>query len=258
MEHLKSVSRSERRSANSLNRIVRLLLFGFGTLIITIILAGGLLMFQSSWILSQLSNSHPDVLYSVYTDDRVIALTIDDGPDPETTPRILDALAEYGAHGTFFLLSDQISGNEEIVNRIVSEGHEIANHLNTDKPTILFTTSEFEQVLLKSHEALSSFDKVNWFRPGSGWFTKSILDVVKKNGYRTALGSIYPFDSQVPSSWFSTRYILWQIAPGSIIILHDRGARGDRTIDTLNTILPDLTNRGFEIMTLTDLVAYEE
>ena len=215
-------------------------------------------MFQPGKLISQFSNNHPEVLYSVSTQEHVVALTIDDGPDPTTTPLILNTLAEHDVHATFFLLSDQIHGNEALVNRIINEGHEIANHLASDKPTILLRESEFEQALLESHEMLSAFDHIRWFRPGSGWFTQDILESAKKYGYKTVLGTVYPFDSQVPSSWFSTNYILWQVEPGSIIILHDRGPRGIRTIETLETVLPELSSRGFDVVSLSELVAYEE
>jgi len=64
----------------------------------------------------------PDGPYTVY-------LTFDDGPSSTVTPQILDILAEYGVHGTFFLHGYRIKGNEEIVQRILSEGHAIGNHL---------------------------------------------------------------------------------------------------------------------------------
>ncbi|MBE9479398.1 MAG: polysaccharide deacetylase family protein, partial [Chloroflexi bacterium] len=87
--------------------------------IVSILIIGSVLMFQPSWLLNRLSAHSPDVLYSVQTQEPILALTIDDGPDPSTTPRILDLLMEHGARATFFLLSDHIPGNEALVQRIV-------------------------------------------------------------------------------------------------------------------------------------------
>jgi len=199
----------------------------------------------------------PDVLYSVETEEPVVALTIDDGPDPVTTPKILDVLKQHGARATFFLITDRIPGNEQIVVRTVEEGHELANHLTADEPAILLPPSEFEQQLLEAHDALSRFSEVRWFRPGSGWYNEVMLSILRQHGYRCALGSVYPFDPQIPSPRFATRYVLSSVRPGSIIVLHDYGDRGERTASALATILPELSGRGFRVVTLSELLDWD-
>lgn len=221
--------------------------------IVSILIIGCVLMFKPSWLLNRLSAHSPDVLYSVETQEPILALTIDDGPDPSTTPLILDLLMEHGARATFFLLSDRIPGNEALVQRIVDEGHEIGNHLTDDQPSIRLSVDEFEGRLLHAQDILSQFSDAHWFRPGSGWYNQSMLDILFQHGYRLALGSIHPFDSQIPSSWFASNYILWRAQPGNIIVLHDIGSRGQRTADTLNKVLPALIDRDFRIVTLTEL-----
>ena len=221
-----------------------------------ILILGGVLMFQPTWLLNRLSVHSPEVLYSVQTQEPILALTIDDGPDPSTTPRILDLLLEYDALATFFLLSDRIPGNEALVQRIVDEGHEIGNHLTDDQPSIRLTETEFENRLLRAQDVLSHYGEVRWFRPGSGWYNKSMREILLQHGFRLALGSIHPFDSHVPSSWFATNYILWRARPGSIIVLHDIGGRGHRTADTLEKVLPALITRDFRFVTLTELAEH--
>lgn len=211
-------------------------------------------MFQPDWIVSILAKRSPEVLYFVETKEPVVALTIDDGPDPVATPKILDLLRQHDARATFFLITNRIPGNEEIVVRTTEESHELANHLTTDEPSILLPPSEFERQLLEAHHVLSCFSDVHWFRPGSGWYNAAMLSILRKHGYRCALGSVYPFDPQLPSSWFATHYILWNVRPGSIIVLHDHGARGERTASALATILPELSGRGFRVVTLSELL----
>ena len=80
-----------------------------------------------------------------------------------------------------------------------------------------------------------------------------MLSIIHSHGYRCALGSVYPFDPQIPSSWFIKRHVLRGVQPGSIIVLHDRGARGERTIAVLGAILPELKRRGFRVVTLSEL-----
>ena len=221
---------------------------------VSILIIGCVLMLKPSWLLNRLSAHSPEVLYSVETREPILALTIDDGPDPSTTPRILDLLSEHDARATFFLLSDRIPGNENLVQRIVDEGHEIGNHLTDDQPSIRLSEDEFEQRLLHAQDVLSPFGDVLWFRPGSGWYNKSMRSTLIQHGYRLALGSIHPFDSHVPSSWFAANYILWRAKPGAVIVLHDIGSRGQRTTDTLNKILPALIARDYRFVTLTELI----
>jgi peptidoglycan/xylan/chitin deacetylase (PgdA/CDA1 family) len=196
---------------------------------------------------------HPDVLYSVDIEHPMLALTIDDGPDPETTPAILDVLERNGARATFFVLSDRVEGNEELLRRMVEEGHELGNHMARDFPSVELPPKQFESELLEAEQALSPFDHTRWFRPGSGWYNEEMLRILSKQGYEVALGSIYPLDAQIPSSSLARNVLLWRARPGAIIVLHDVGKRGLRTAKTLAEVLPELKRRGYRVVTLSEL-----
>lgn len=101
-------------------------------------------------------NSHPSVLWSVRTSSRVCSLTIDDAPSP-ATPAILDILLENKVKATFFIISGHIPGNEEVLRRIVREGHSLANHLTEDRASILDELHVFEQKLQECDRAISAF-----------------------------------------------------------------------------------------------------
>jgi len=216
---------------------------------------------QPDWIVAILAQRSPQVVYFVETEEPAVALTIDDGPDGVATPKILDALEQHEARATFFLVTDHIPGNEQVVRRIVEEGHELANHLTADEPSIALAPSDFEEQLLQAHDALSQYSDgpqpIRWFRPGSGWYNGTMLSILDKHGYQCALGSVYPFDPQIPSSWFATHYILSNARPGSIIVLHDYEKRGERTAAALATILPELNSRGFRVITLSELLDWQ-
>jgi peptidoglycan/xylan/chitin deacetylase (PgdA/CDA1 family) len=205
-------------------------------------------------IVALLAKLSPGVVFFIETAEPVVALTIDDGPDSVTTPMILDVLKKHGARATFFIIGNRIAGNEDVIVRMVEEQHELANHLNTEKPSILLDTAELERQLLASHRVISQFADVRWFRPGSGWYNAEMLSLLHKHGYRCALGSVYPFDPQLPSARFAARYVLRNTRPGSIIVLHDCGARGERTTTALATILPELSRRGLRVVTLSELL----
>jgi peptidoglycan/xylan/chitin deacetylase (PgdA/CDA1 family) len=205
------------------------------------------------WQVRRLARDNPRVLYSVETSARAVALTIDDGPDPATTPAILDVLERNEAHATFFIITGRVPGNEALLRRMVAQGHELGNHLLRDEPSIELSPDEFERQLRDSHAVLSEFAATRWFRPGSGRYDARMLATVERRGYRCALGSAYPFDPQIRWSWFSRRFILSNAQAGSIVILHDWGSKGRRTVKTLSKLLPELRERGFRVVTLTEL-----
>lgn len=205
------------------------------------------------WQVRRLEKANPRVLYAVDAATKAVALTIDDGPDPVTTPAILDVLARNGAHATFFIITSRVPGNEALLRRMLAEGHELGNHLLRDEPSIRLSPAEFERQLRESDDVLSRFAAVRWFRPGSGKFDPPMLNTIEQHGYRCALGSAYPFDPQIRWSWFSRRFILSTVRAGSVVILHDWGSKGRRTVKTLSNLLPTLRARGFRVVTLTEL-----
>jgi peptidoglycan/xylan/chitin deacetylase (PgdA/CDA1 family) len=229
-----------------------------GTLAIGLMAVGSIALLEPEWVIAKLRKASPAVLYSVDVDEPVVALTIDDGPDPVETPKILDHLRKYNAHATFFLIGSRISGNEGIVHRLVAEGHEIGNHLEFDEPSIRLPLSEFESQLIEVDALLSGFAPARWLRPGSGWYNNDMLEIIHRHGYHCALGSVYPFDPQIGSAWFIRKYILWKAQPGAVIVLHDYASRGARTAEALETILPELARRGYRVVTLSELVASSE
>jgi peptidoglycan/xylan/chitin deacetylase (PgdA/CDA1 family) len=212
-----------------------------------------LLLCQPQWILRFIESVILGAVYFAKTNKLIIALTIDDTPDVLTTPLILEVLKQNNIKATFFIISNQIIGNENIVESIVNDGHELGNHMTEDKPSIKMSPEEFEQDLLQAHSIISRFSKAEWMRPASGCYNKEMLKVAKNYNYRVALGSVYPYDTHIKLSWFSINHILFNVRPGSIIVLHDGNSRGHRTAKTLAKILPILKGRGYQFATLSQL-----
>jgi peptidoglycan/xylan/chitin deacetylase (PgdA/CDA1 family) len=82
-----------------------------------------------------------------------------------------------------------------------------------------------------------------------------MITTMERRGYQCALGSLYPYDAEIPSSHFSSAFVLAHVRPGAIIVLHDGGARGRRTIAALRRLLPALRRRGLRVVTLSELTA---
>ncbi len=205
--------------------------------------------------IGQLWDGDPRVLYAVDTDQPVVALTLDDGPDPRTTPALLALLERYHAKATFFVIAERAASQPELVADIVAAGHELGNHMTRDEPSIDLPPDQFERELLEADRILSRYAPVHWFRPGSGWYDDWMLDIVARHDYRTVLGTVYPLDAHLPWPWFAERFVLWRAQPGAIIILHDHGKRGARTLRTLSAVLPELRRRGLRVVTVSELIA---
>ena len=206
-------------------------------------------------IVPRLAAASPDCLYSVRTSASAVALTIDDVPAPGTTARIRELLARHRARATFFVIAEQIPGNEHVLRDLVADGHELGNHLTRDEPSIRLSRAGFEASLDEAGRALSPYAPVRWMRPGGGFYDSAMVATARRHGYRCALGSVYPLDAAIPSVGFATRYILAHVRPGAVIILHDRGRRGERTVTTLERVLPELERRGLRVVTLSEMVS---
>jgi peptidoglycan/xylan/chitin deacetylase (PgdA/CDA1 family) len=192
-----------------------------------------------------------DITFAVDTDARAFALTLDDGPDPAVTPRVLDVLRRHGARATFFLIGSRAARQPELVHRIVGEGHEIGNHMWLDEPAARLSDDAFTRSLVRTHDVLSGFGPLHLMRPGSGFVGRGKVRIAAKHGYRTVLGSVYPFDPQLRSSRWMSWCVRTFVHPGAFVILHER----DRVVAVLEEVLSNAAGRGFDVVTASALMA---
>ena len=232
-----------------MNRLIKYLITS--VLLLGAILAG--VVCNPKPLVYRLAYHSPDVLYFVKTEEKIIALTIDDSPHPKLTAKILNVLSEHQVPATFFLIGERVEKNKEIIRQIVKQGHEIGNHHMQARPSIKLSEAEFERQLLEADEILIEFAQVKWFRPASGWFNQRMLRQLEKNNYKCALGSVYPLDAAIHNVTFLSNYILDNVFPGAIIILHDGTLDRKVTVDVLKRIIPKLESHGYRFVTLTEL-----
>ena len=230
---------------------------GFGLCAAGIVLIAYLGLRQPQWVFGLIAQISPRALFYVDTQQPVIALTIDDGPYPETTDAILEILERYQVNATFFMLSDELAGHEATLRRLIAAGHELGHHMTMDESSIGLSAEEFETKFTAAEQALSPYGSLRWFRPGMGWYNQRILQLVEDQGYQLVLGSLFPYDTHVPSVWFSQWFVLNNLDPGDIVVLHDGPEnRGERTTQLLKQLLPKIQQRGYRVVTLTELVSY--
>jgi len=195
------------------------------------------------------------------TDEPKIAITFDDGPHAISTPQILDLLDKFKVSATFFLVGKHLEKHPEIAREMVNAGHEIGNHTYSHSLLYLSTKKRIRDEISRTDALLRNIDgaEPKFFRPPAGFFTKRVLDIVEQMGYKTVVGDVYPRDPHLPGKKKIVDRVLQRTVAGSIIILHDGGntPRVDRsqTLEALSEIIPGLKNKGFEFLTLSDLLS---
>jgi peptidoglycan/xylan/chitin deacetylase (PgdA/CDA1 family) len=211
-------------------------------------------------LIRYLQHRYPDVLFHVPlpAHKKLVALTIDDAPS-EYTPQIAASLKAHAASATFFVIGAQADGREDVLVDLVRGGNELGNHAMRDEPSrslgdeILSDQIGEVQARIRAAYTRAGVEepRTKWFRPGSGFFSERMRNLVKGLGLRIALGSVYPHDPQIPYAWVNARHVLSMVRPGSVIICHDR--RG-WTGPMLDRVLPVLRERGYRVVTLSELV----
>lgn len=199
----------------------------------------------------------PDVLWQASTSSKIVALTIDDGPS-EYTGEIMQILKANNATATFFIIGSQVAGHEQTLQDLIRNGNELGNHAMHDEPsrslgdtTLIEQIHSVEGLLNEAYAAVNVEPPPKYFRPGSGFFSERMRQMLGRLDYRMVLGSIYPHDPQIPYWRINARHILSMLRPGGIIICHDRRRW---TAPMLRRALPEIRRRGYRIVTITELL----
>lgn len=192
------------------------------------------------------------VLFAVPTIAPRFVLTLDDGPDPVTTPALLDVLARHGAHTTFFLIGERAAAHPDLVARIAAEGHEIGNHTWRDRPTWQLPLDEFRDDLRATQALLSGHGPVRWFRPGSGWPTPGHVAVAEGEGLRCVLGSAVAIAGSGAGTATTAAWLDPVVRRGTVAVLHE-GAHRVGVADTVDGLLTRTARRGLSAVTLSAL-----
>jgi peptidoglycan-N-acetylglucosamine deacetylase len=189
-----------------------------------------------------------------------VALTFDDGPDPDYTLQILGLLEKYAARATFFVLGEHVQCYPEIVRKLVNSGQEVGNHSFTH-PRFPAEAQEAWHRELKHTELeldLLGCPDQHLFRPPFSDYNQELLGFLAHIDQRLILWSVDGADWREPDPLAIAVNVLSQVRPGAIVILHDSDETGtaDRTptVEALGLILPALKARGYEFVTVSELL----
>jgi peptidoglycan/xylan/chitin deacetylase (PgdA/CDA1 family) len=196
---------------------------------------------------------------------RAVSLTFDDGPSEWTEP-ILDVLAEGDARATFFVLGCSIAGREHILRRAVEQGNELGNHAFSHLDPATLPDEQLRAELARTTALVQEAAGVRTrlFRPPYADAEVRFARVARSVGLApTVLRSIDPADWREPDAEAITRHVLGVVAAGAIVCLHDgvspaerdRAASRQPTVEALRQLVPELTSRGYALVTVSELLA---
>jgi peptidoglycan/xylan/chitin deacetylase (PgdA/CDA1 family) len=216
--------------------------------------------------LGKLVDSYAGSILEVDTDQPVFHITFDDGPDPEVTPRVLDALDEYGARATFFVLVERAARYSSLLREIIDRGHEVGLHGRTH---VRLSTAPWPVVhdeVIAAHEELEDLlqRKVSYFRPPFGAPGYRSIYACRKLKLTSVLWSVDTDDWKGLTPDQPLQGTTDRIAPGGISLVHDRPvgesmadevARGLISKDDLARVLmEEVTRLGLRLVSLRELL----
>lgn len=218
------------------------------------------------------SSGQQRIVWSVDTASPVAALTFDDGPDPDFTPRILEVLDAYSVTATFFSLGHNAAQHPRLLREVVAAGHEIGSHgwkhLNLSQTTAEETRREIVQgtELVEDHAEA----RVRAFRPPYGRFNEIAVRLLAERQQDMYVWSVTRGELAWQEPWRVARHVIESTRPGDIVDLHDGIGRGTFQreeefaqklirrrkveVDALPRILEDAGDAGIRFATVSDLM----
>ena len=190
-------------------------------------------------------------------EERIVALTFDDGPNPDATPRILDALSTAGVKATFFLLGRHVDRWPEIAKRVAGEGHTVGNHGWHHRKLHRALPGRARLDLEMGTRSIERATGVRprLFRAPHGFRAPWVTPIAASLGQRTVGWSLGVWDSDRPGAAAIAERTVDGARPGSILLLHDGDGYdplGDRTqtADAIPAIVAGLQARGYRFVPL--------
>ena len=188
----------------------------------------------------------------VSSETKSVALTFDDGPNPDATPLILDALADRGVRATFFILGRHAEQWPDLVKRVAAEGHSIGNHGYFHRKLHFKSPAYVRNDLTLGTRAIEQIAGVHprLFRAPHGFRSPWVTPIARSLGQRTVGWSFGVWDSDRPGRDVIVERIMRGTRPGSILLLHDGDGydpHGDRvqTAQAVPLIVDRLLDQGY-------------
>lgn len=188
--------------------------------------------------------------------EKAIALTYDDGPNPPYTEQLLKTLAEFNAKATFFVIGKNIEQYPQTIKLIQLQGHELGNHSYSHSKMVFKCPALIKSEIEKTDQLLHQLGVKQeiHFRAPFGFKLVILPYLLAKMQKKNILWNIDPKDYATLDPEKIKNYILEQIRPGSIVLLHDGGENCSSTIIATRSILQNLQKQGYQFKTVSEML----
>ncbi|MCI9576262.1 MAG: polysaccharide deacetylase family protein [Clostridiales bacterium] len=180
-----------------------------------------------------------------------VALTFDDGPNGKVTQRIVNTLQKYDAKGTFFMVGNRVMSDQETVKKVYASGSEIASHSYDHSDLTRLSASGVQYQIQQPKKLIRQIVPYTpkLFRPPFGATNASVRNV---SSVPFILWSIDTRDWEHRNASKTVQAVLSQVKDGDIILMHDLQPS---TADACETLIPELKKRGYQLVTVSELLA---
>lgn len=193
--------------------------------------------------------------------DKVVALTFDDGPDADSTPRVLDLLKRYDVRATFFVVGEQARQNPELIHRMVAEGHTVAGHSYYHLPqSTLWSSQHYTEELFRCNDVVARLTglRMRLYRPPFGVTNPPIARAVKNLGLIPVGWSVRSLDTMTKDTDRVVDRVMRGLRGGDVILLHDRLENSEELLEKLLTALRTQHYTTVTVDELFKIEAYEK
>ncbi|RCJ14775.1 polysaccharide deacetylase [Nostoc sp. ATCC 43529] len=191
--------------------------------------------------------------------EKVIALTFDDGPWPETTKQVLDILKSNNIKGTFFVVGQNLKNYPELGKEIVAQGHTIANHTwhhwyhFFNQQAAAFEIDRTTDLIYQVTGV-----KTTLFRPPGGMMHNGLVNYAKGQKYTVVMWSADSIDYKLPAVPKLIDNVIKDSRPGGIVLMHDGGGNRSRTVQALPQIISNFRKQGYRFVTVPELLEMQD
>ncbi len=190
---------------------------------------------------------------------KVIALTFDDGPWPNTTAKVLDILKKNRIKSTFFVVGQNVKNYPDLTKQIVADGHIIANHTwhhwyhQMNAQAAAYEVANTTDIIYQTTGVRTSL-----FRPPGGIMNNGVAAYAKNNKYAVIIWSADSMDYSRPAVPRLMNNIFREAKPGGIVLMHDGGGDRSNTVKALPEIISRFRKQGYEFVTVPELLEMQD
>ncbi|MHC5675433.1 polysaccharide deacetylase family protein [Nostoc sp.] len=205
-----------------------------------------------------LQPSFPNCLWAGNRHSKAIALTFDDGPHAQYTPEVLAVLDCYNITASFFWLGVCVNRSPSIAKAVSDRGHWIGLHGYDHRSFPMLSPNDLKDSLEKTQAAIYNAcnlqpEQLRDVRPPNGLFTPATLKLLFQWNYRPVMWSVVPEDWVRPGVTTVVERVMQQVKNGSLIVLHDGACGGEDVAATIQILIPQLLQQGYEFVTVDTL-----